>query len=154
MRDLAKGKIAEDSLRMLWIGHLPTAVRAVLAVTKVELDGLAVIADKIVETTQSVEVAEVQVARTSSADLAAQVAKLTLEVQELRRGRTEHRGPYRQQRHGTPRPRYPDRAKSVSKGRSRKSPDWLCFYHYKYGNKANKCVEPCNWEKRSKQQEN
>ncbi|GBP54228.1 Retrovirus-related Pol polyprotein from transposon 297 [Eumeta japonica] len=53
MRDLARMKIPEDTLRVMWTGHLPTAVRAVLAVSDTkDLDNLAAVADKIIENTR------------------------------------------------------------------------------------------------------
>ncbi|XP_045783638.1 uncharacterized protein LOC123879786 [Maniola jurtina] len=146
MKDLAKGKIAEESLRMLWIGHLPSSVRAVLAVTDVDLNALAVVADKIMETTKPIEVSEIQSDNAQEPDLATQVAKLTLKVEAMERGRTGRRdGSYRRTSSAA---RFRDRTpRSRSKSRSRKSPEWLCFYHFKFGAKANKCVDPCNWKK-------
>ncbi|GBP51869.1 hypothetical protein EVAR_88574_1 [Eumeta japonica] len=53
MRDLARTKIPDDILRVLWTGHLPTAVRAVLAVSDTkDLNNLAAVADKIIENTR------------------------------------------------------------------------------------------------------
>ncbi|KAL4704145.1 hypothetical protein ACJJTC_012961 [Scirpophaga incertulas] len=43
MRVLARDKISDDTLRVLWQGHLPNTVRAVLAVTETkDLDSLAI----------------------------------------------------------------------------------------------------------------
>ncbi|CAH2243884.1 uncharacterized protein LOC120636793 [Pararge aegeria] len=48
MRELAKDKIPNDTLRILWQGHLPSAVRAVLAVSETkELEHLSTIADNV-----------------------------------------------------------------------------------------------------------
>ncbi|GBP40882.1 hypothetical protein EVAR_88943_1 [Eumeta japonica] len=53
MRDLARTKIPDDTLRVMYTGHLPTAVRAVLAVSDTkDLDNLATVADKIIENTR------------------------------------------------------------------------------------------------------
>ncbi|GBP91735.1 hypothetical protein EVAR_92012_1 [Eumeta japonica] len=52
MRDLVRTKIPDNTLRVMWTGHLPTAVRAVLAVSDTkDLDNLAAVADKIIENT-------------------------------------------------------------------------------------------------------
>ncbi|GBP85257.1 Retrovirus-related Pol polyprotein from transposon 412 [Eumeta japonica] len=53
MRDLVRTKIPDNTLRVMWTGHLPTAVRAVLAVSDTkDLDNLAAVADKIIENTR------------------------------------------------------------------------------------------------------
>ncbi|GBP69252.1 hypothetical protein EVAR_56796_1 [Eumeta japonica] len=53
MRDLARTKIPDDTLRVMWTEHLSTAVRAVLAVSDTkDLDNLAAVADKIIENTR------------------------------------------------------------------------------------------------------
>lgn len=60
MRDLASNKFTDETLSMLWIRHLPGAVRAVLTVSEVsDLEKLAMMADKVIETTRFVEVEEV-----------------------------------------------------------------------------------------------
>ncbi|XP_064076271.1 uncharacterized protein LOC135194590 [Vanessa tameamea] len=59
MRDLARGKIPDETLSIMWQGHLPAAVRSVLAVTDVkDLENLATIADKIMENTRPIQIAE------------------------------------------------------------------------------------------------
>ncbi|KAL4718012.1 hypothetical protein ACJJTC_012837 [Scirpophaga incertulas] len=60
MRDLARGKIPDHTLRILWQNHLPPSVRAVLAVTEAaDMDNLATVADKIMETMSLPQVAEI-----------------------------------------------------------------------------------------------
>nr|XP_037870021.1 uncharacterized protein LOC110385715 isoform X4 [Bombyx mori] len=47
MRDLARDKIPDDTLRVLWQGHLPAPVRTVLAITETkDMEKLAAAADK------------------------------------------------------------------------------------------------------------
>ncbi|XP_063834898.1 uncharacterized protein LOC135084085 [Ostrinia nubilalis] len=59
MRDLARGKIPDDTLNIMWQGHLPSSARAVLAVTDVkDLESLATIADKVLENTRPLQVSE------------------------------------------------------------------------------------------------
>ncbi|XP_022830390.1 uncharacterized protein LOC111359164 [Spodoptera litura] len=53
MRDLAREKIPDETLSIMWQGHLPSPVRAVLAVTEAKnLETLAAIADKVMETSK------------------------------------------------------------------------------------------------------
>ncbi|XP_022818795.1 uncharacterized protein LOC111351227 [Spodoptera litura] len=52
MQDLARGRITNETLIVMWQNHLPTSVRGVLAVTEEkDLEKLASIADKVMETT-------------------------------------------------------------------------------------------------------
>ncbi|XP_028156836.1 uncharacterized protein LOC114350299, partial [Ostrinia furnacalis] len=47
MRDLARNKLPDSTLQIMWTRHLPSAVQAVLAVTEVkDLESLATVADK------------------------------------------------------------------------------------------------------------
>lgn len=141
MKDLVRGKIPDSTLQIMWNGHLPAAVQAVLAVTEVkDLDNLAKIADKVMEASRPVEVAEVATHSmygdsSSTKDLVAVIEKLSVEVAELRHSRQTQRSGNR------------GRSRSRDFSRNRKHPNWLCFYHYRYHNRATKCVEPCNWKK-------
>ncbi|KAH9635220.1 hypothetical protein HF086_013247 [Spodoptera exigua] len=57
MRDLARDKMPDETLRMLWMSHLPSSTRAVLAVSEEsKVDTLAVMADKMQEQLQEVNV--------------------------------------------------------------------------------------------------
>lgn len=48
--DLAREKIPDDTLRVLWQGHLPPTIRAVLAVSETkDLSSLVVMADNVAE---------------------------------------------------------------------------------------------------------
>ncbi|CAF4741515.1 unnamed protein product [Pieris macdunnoughi] len=61
MRDLGREKYLTDvsTLRILWQSHLPTSVRAVLAVSETkDMDNLATVADKIMETSQQSQISE------------------------------------------------------------------------------------------------
>ncbi|KAL0860796.1 hypothetical protein ABMA27_009340 [Loxostege sticticalis] len=143
MKDLARNKIPDATLQIMWNRHLPPAVQAVLAATEVtDLDRLAEVADKVTEATRPTEIAAVTDCSGGN-DLASQLAKLRVEIAELRRGRPAQRGartgPRSSSRQSKSRPR--------EGSMSRKDPRWLCFYHFRYGVKASKCVEPCNWKK-------
>ncbi|VVD04218.1 unnamed protein product [Leptidea sinapis] len=60
MRALARTKIPDETLSIMSQGHLPAAVRSVLAVTDVkDLENLPAIADKTMENTRPLHVAEV-----------------------------------------------------------------------------------------------
>ncbi|XP_035454518.2 uncharacterized protein LOC118279093 [Spodoptera frugiperda] len=148
MKDLARDKVPDETLRLMWQGHLPSPVRAVLAVTEVtNLDNLAVIADKVIETSKPLQVSEVQTASNTNNDqsyIIAELAKLSMKIRDMERGRNRVRN--------FNRPFNRRQSRSMSRGRnlSRRtpdSPDWLCHYHFKFHNRARKCVEPCAWKK-------
>lgn len=71
----------------MWQGHLPASVRAVLAVTNVKnLENLAAIADKIMETSRLQQISEIRANTSSSNDTAlilAEIAKLSLRINDL-----------------------------------------------------------------------
>uniref|UniRef100_A0A2H1V5N9 SFRICE_030973 n=1 Tax=Spodoptera frugiperda TaxID=7108 RepID=A0A2H1V5N9_SPOFR len=153
MRELAKEKIPDNTLRMLWQGHLPSPLRAVLAVTESkDLDSLTVLADNVFETTRATHVSEVgqqQPSTSKETDLImAEIAKLTMKVEQLERSNARSRPQQQNWNRSRSAPRTGSRARSASR-RTPESPDWLCFYHYWFRTKAKKCNEPCSWKSSS-----
>lgn len=147
MRDLARGKIPDDTLNIMWQGHLPSSVRAVLAVTDVkDLESLATIADKVLENTRPFQVSEVTSEPMSSeyAKLQAQIAQLSIQVVELQRSRYNYRNHnnYHRQRSSS-------RSRNPTPHRDSKSTNGLCFYHNKFRHRARKCAEPCSWKNKN-----
>lgn len=144
MRNLATDRMGDDTLRILWQNLLPPEVRGVLAVTDThELDRLAVIADKVMETSRPIgSIAEVQQRSPQQADplanVLAEVAKISLRLAELESGRPR-RGPL-------PRQRSRSRSKSRERTMSKRRPDWQCFYHFRFKEDARKCIPPCSWK--------
>ncbi|XP_047022631.1 uncharacterized protein LOC124632023 [Helicoverpa zea] len=149
MQDLARGRVNNETLIVMWQNHLPNSVRGVLAVTEEkDLEKLASIADKIMETTTpiySVATVKQEPGPSGSQDqIISAINKLSDRLQNLEsrsRGRSNNwrRNNFRR-----------NRSRSGSRSRTRKfeDPNWLCFYHYKYRSKATKCVDPCNWKKK------
>ncbi|XP_028160630.1 uncharacterized protein LOC114353023 [Ostrinia furnacalis] len=144
MRDLARNKLPDSTLQIMWTRHLPSAVQAVLAVTEVkDLESLATVADKVMEATRPeyTEIAEMKTSTPGSIhELSEMINRLQVEVAELRRSRTPQR-----QECSTARGRT-SRSGQRDVSMSRKKTNWLCFYHHRYRAKAVKCVEPCNWK--------
>ncbi|XP_045453774.1 uncharacterized protein LOC123666900 [Melitaea cinxia] len=145
MKDLARDKIPDETLSIMWQGHLPASVRAVLAVTDVKnLENLAAIADKVMETSRSQQISEIRANTSSSNDTAlilAEIAKLNLRINDLESKKSTFRNHIRRAR---------SRSTSRQRNMRRRAPDsadWLCSYHYRYRNRAKKCIEPCAWNK-------
>ena len=127
-------------LKELFLQRLPANVRMVLASADgtTDLAKLADMADKVVEVSSSTVAA---VSHSSSTDgnemekLRAEVTRLSNLVASL----------------STSRPR---RSRSFSRGRRPRSPaptdeqpQYICWYHKKFGEAAKKCQDHCTWEK-------
>lgn len=144
MRELAIKKLSDETLKILWLGRLPQTVRAVLTVCEVqEMDKLAQIADKVLDTTRANEVTEIKAQVPSAIEkLTRQVEMLQLEIAGLQR---EPRG----------RERSFSRNRQASTSRNhRRAPqpgdqDYLCWYHFKFGQKARKCGDQCTYNKKN-----
>lgn len=147
MKDLARGRVTDDALTILWQNHLPTPVRGVLAVAdSKDLNTLASIADKVLETTKPIHnIARVDHPVSEVSELVAEIKNLSERLRNMEAGRS--------------RPRYRNfnrfenrsvsRGRSVGRRRSPGDPTWLCSYHFRYKHRAEKCIEPCNWNKRN-----
>lgn len=140
MRELARDKVNNETLNILWQNHLPASVRAVLVVTDTkDLSILASIADKVMETISPVNVATVE-SRSSNYSIIAEIAKINkrLDQMSLSRSRSKSRNGRRM--------RSRSRVRRNHTPRRTKGADWLCFYHYRYKEKAHKCIQPCAWK--------
>uniref|UniRef100_A0A2A4JUK3 DUF7041 domain-containing protein n=1 Tax=Heliothis virescens TaxID=7102 RepID=A0A2A4JUK3_HELVI len=152
MRDLARDKIPDDTLRVMWQAHLPPAVRAVLVVSETkDLDNLAVIADNVAEVTSPAQVSEVQrefkaqTQRTEDlniATLTAELAKINARLTNIERSRSRTRRDVGVNRRFS---------RSNSRRRTPSSSNWLCDYHYRFRHRAQRCVPPCAWKTRNGQ---
>lgn len=148
MKELARGKVTDDTLRILWQNLLPSTVRAVLTVTEVKnLEKLATVADDVMEATKFNVVAAVSQQPSTSRDsqkiILNEIAKLSarFDNMESRYRNDRSRSRNRDQQLN-------NRSRSNSRvRRSEADPDWLCFYHFRYAEKARKCVNPCAWKK-------
>lgn len=130
LKNLAGNEVPGEFLRTLWIGRLPSNMQAILATqTNADSNAISALADKIAEVTQGSSVASVSTnsANSEVAQLTKQVSELTLQVQELIRGRAPLRSRSQQ------RPRSASRAK-------------LCWYHRRFQSKARKCIPPCEFD--------
>lgn len=135
MRDLAKRKVPDETLQIMWTGHLPPAVRAVLSISDIkDLDRLAQIADTVMENIRP-QVEMAQVCRPDIACLTEKIERLTLEVADLKQRRDNSN-------------RSPHRRRFRSRSRSRNA-SWICYYHKRFGDDSTKCKDRrnCNFKK-------
>lgn len=139
--NLAGPGVPEEFLRTIWMSRLPNSTQAIVASqSKIDMADLADLADRIhdVVGTQlpSTSAITTPVSNSHSAEIAALVKKmdqLADKVERLSRPRGR----------STPGERY--RSNSTrSQSSYRKFP--LCWYHQKFGERARKCVKPCDYK--------
>lgn len=150
MRDLASGQLTDEKmLAQLWKQRLPIACQQILSVSTCALEELSAIADKITEVPgMSAVVSEVRNNPSCSCnDMQKQVSELRESVERL------SRNVVRKNSFGNRRDR------SHSRERRQRSPaaverHQMCWYHYRFANKARNCNPPCSFKKTTDQQGN
>lgn len=141
LKGLAGNEIPDDFLKTIWTSRLPHGVQTVLAgqPAATSLEDLADLADRVNDlASSSPRVASINNALPGSllSDLTKEVAELRKQFQKLTSARNSR-----------PQSRTPKGGRSTSRQRSqsnyRKFP--VCWYHNKFGEKASKCVRPCDF---------
>jgi hypothetical protein len=143
---LAGPSVPSDFLLTLWSSRLPQNIQTVIA-SQMDLDQdkLGDIADKIYEIAPtSPQVASTSTASTSTFsdmsrkidELSRQVAMLTSRLNRSGRSRSSSRSNRYQS----------NRSRSRSRPRQPPADHPHCFYHFNFGNKANKCKKPCSFQ--------
>lgn len=150
LQDLAGPSVPEEFLRSIWSNRLPHNLQTVLASQPtLALDELAGLADRIQEVTSPTPY---QVATTSTAvpsdSSRGEIAELRKMVEQLSTKLDRFtRGSYGVNHHSRPQrrsSRSPSRSRFRSQSSHRKQP--VCWYHWKFGEKANKCQMPCDFK--------
>lgn len=143
LKSLAGVDVPDDFLKTIWISRLPLGAQTVLAgqPATAQLEDLADLADRVNEIATSTP----SVASTSAAvpglvlsDLSREVAELRKQLQQLA---THRNGRSRARTRSSGR-----RSSSTQRSQSnyRKFP--LCWYHHKHGDKASRCIRPCDFK--------
>lgn len=148
MRELAGAGIGDDFLRSLWLQRLPAQIQAILSTDDGDVTRLLTMADRIHEVIdirgdiQSIQTnAHNNVASTSSAS-SLDFQQLCMQVNELSRQLAEMSSVSRNS----------SRSRSSGRGgrtrfRSRsRQPEDMCWYHFKFGKDAKKCIKPCTYK--------
>ncbi|XP_022102076.1 uncharacterized protein LOC110985394 [Acanthaster planci] len=155
---LGENTLEERILRQLFLQRLPQNVQLILASSSdtVDLEQLAIIADKILEVASPpTVVTSTTVNAVSSSkslekridELQSQVSDLTTLVHELvmkgtskgKRDFSRGRSRERTKNKSIDDRRSPSKSKSVPRAGSD------CWYHWRFGDKATKCVKPCSY---------
>ena len=139
LQSLAGLNVPDDFLRTIWISRLPHGIQTVLAgqASTASLENLADLADRVNDLASSTPkvTAVSEIPGSVVSDLVKQVAELRKEVQRLSMARNSRS-------HSRSRTNRTSRQRSLSN--YRKFP--ICWYHDKFGNKATKCVRPCDYK--------
>lgn len=141
LKGLAGNEIPDDFLKTIWTSRLPHGVQTVLAgqSSTASLVDLADLADRVNDlASPSPRVASVSNAVPSSllSDLTKEVAELRKQFQKLASNRNS-RSRSRTTRGGR------NTSRQRSQSSYRKFP--VCWYHNKFGEKASKCIRPCDY---------
>lgn len=139
LKQLAGDSVTEQFLIDLWKSRLPTKTQEILSVTEdKKCEKLTAIADRIHDV--SVENPRIAVVTEPQADqlkaLLEKVESLQLQISAIAtNSNSRSRNRSRARTHG-------DR-----RDRSQPKKHDLCWYHFKFGEKATQCRQPCNYEK-------
>ncbi|XP_045511057.1 uncharacterized protein LOC123705979 [Colias croceus] len=143
LQSLAGSDVPNDFLKTIWISRLPYGTQTVLAGQPgtAKLEDLADLADRVYDLATSAP----GVASVSQESAGAVLSDLTREVAELRR-QLQKLGSERsgRSRSRTARPRRQSTSRQRSQSQYRKYP--LCWYHGKFGDRASKCIRPCDFK--------
>lgn len=142
MRDLAGKSGTPDSvLQVLWMGKLPSHVRAILSTSSGNLDTLALTADKILAHCQPAIQPIAAVSSHSERSLLDKIEQLQKRIEELT---------FKQERSRS-RDRWSNR-RSRSRSNSKSRQTDTCYYHKRFGKEARKCTQPCKFSENFSQQ--
>lgn len=148
MKSLADSTISDQLVKQLWIQRLPSASRAVLSASNDNLENLAKMADKMWEVSDRFTISSVSKNTSEKSNfesITEILSKLTNKIEALER--KEHSS----RRDSSQRSRSRNRSQSKrSMSNGGKSEHELCWYHYKFGDDAKNCREPCKYTDKSK----
>lgn len=144
MRDLAGTNFTDQALKSMWLSLLPPSIQTILSVSKEDLDDLAGLADRVFEVTNTshncsaVNVTQDVSLKSEIQSLRDEIISLKSQVRQLSRSRSFSRGRYGNKRKVD--------LQTDVKVESDPKPTNLCWYHKRFANKANKCVQPCEFD--------
>lgn len=143
---LAGTGVPNDFLKTIWVNRLPHHIQTVLAgqPSTATLDSLADLADRVNDITSSTSSIT---ASTTQFVPESVVSELTKEIAELRR---QMRSLTIKSNANIRRTRSRSRRSPSSHSQSRSQSNYrkfpICWYHFKYGEKANRCSRPCDYK--------
>lgn len=150
LQSLAGSDVPSDFIRTIWTSRLPANIQVIAASQpRMPLEEVAELADRVHDIVRpGLHVAYASAVppyapqRTSGTSLESKVTELTRMVEELYRKQNEPRA----QNRGRHRSRSQSRNRQRSRSRSYPNQHPHCWYHFTFGDKANKCTQPCSFQ--------
>lgn len=139
MKELAGTSMTDDVVKSLWLQRLPNNVRAIVSTVTGDSSQMAAVADKIFEVSDVGTISEAaggfeRTEKNSPIDrMMQQTDELTKKIEKFQ---SHHK-------------RDQSRSRSKSRSNSKQREYENCWYHYRYGDRATNCREPCNYKKKS-----
>ncbi|XP_014476532.1 PREDICTED: uncharacterized protein LOC106745440 [Dinoponera quadriceps] len=167
MQRVANSEVGPSFVRQIWLDRLPRDLRVALAFSEhLPVDNLAELADRIWHLQSNNSSSQLlslsasnKPADDDTAELRTCISDLSLEVRQLKQQLSQLRSQLQQQRSRSSSRKcaiIPDAnadknnnetANSKQEGASLAQNHKLCFYHRKFGAKARRCQDPCEWAK-------
>ena len=122
----AGNEMNDNLLKSVWMGRLPPNVRTIISISSDPLDKLAILADKIMDVSDSPSLDAISVPRHEPPVQSTLEQQINLLVKDVAKLKTKF----------SQRPR----SRSRSYGTESNGVSW---YHSKYGDRAKKCCPPC-----------
>lgn len=148
IRSQAGADYPDEFIRTLWSSRLPTLLQSIIATQEdMPLEKLALLADKIQEAISS-GTSHVAVASTSSSSSSPAavtvIDELSRKIEALSK-KIDAMSTHQKHRGSRARSKSRNQREKSSRSRSRPGTKSLCWYHFKFGEKAAKCISPCSF---------
>lgn len=147
LQHLAGHNIPDEFLLSIWTSRLPSSVQSIIASQTTEsLEVLADLADRVYDVVPAHQVAATAAPDSPLNTLIRQVSELTREMKILKNQMNDRRSR--------------SKSRSTSKSRARSSSQRSnssynkypqCWYHSKFGERANRCIKPCDYRSENDQ---
>lgn len=160
METLSINQVTEPVLRNLWLQRLPTHAQEILScMDDSNLQKLANAADKIVDVQKPANIYHLKAAtrdedRAQQSNLTTQINVLTKRVEELFGHLERSRSKSYRERSQSPRNKESRRQRNSSRSNEQVAKHPNCWYHYKYGDQARRCIKPCSFSQSTTDTEN
>lgn len=151
LRTLGGSTVTDEFLKTVWSSRLPSNIQAIIASQKGTLDELAELADKI----HDIAPVGIQVCTLDESGTSAQVNEITKQMADLTKEIAALKSHFNQGRGSGSRGsrnNYDRKGRSPMNSRSEQNQALVrprqftvCWYHYKFGDKSNRCTRPCSY---------
>lgn len=147
LQSLAGKSVSTDLMRTIWASRLPSNLQTIVALQKDNpLETVADLVDHVQDiaplTVAQVASTPTDLSGTSLNSITKRLEELTRQVESLTLLQQRKSRP----RHGNYNNRHSNRSRSNSKARYPADGHPHCFYHFRFGHKARKCVAPCSFK--------